>query len=152
MAAHIAVTDANAWLEATKLSLSTIDAELESQVSLQIFARLAPVFNTASWADVNTTPKLVKSIVAMYYTAAIYDRAYSDDSDTSSNYAATLRGLADANIAGLLSGTLVLTEDPAANSDSGKPVFFPNDLSSANAATVDNPSDGGPAFTMGSVF
>jgi hypothetical protein len=153
--AHIDVSDANAWLEGTKLTLTDLDTSLESQISTQILAKLAGTFSTtATWADPSSTPALVRSIIAMYYVAAVYDKHYADDvDDSSSNYAATLRGLADANIAGLLDGTLSLVEDPTANASQGAPVFFPTDASSDNRIGFhEDPSDGGPAFLMGTVF
>lgn len=152
MATRIDVSDANAWLESTKLTLSALEDVLAGQIETQILARLAPVFSTITWIDANSTPKLVKSIIAMYYAAAVYDRAYTDDNDTANNWASILRNLADTNISGLLSGSIVLAEDPSANSDTGTPIFFPNDLSSSLCATEENPSDGGPAFSMGTIF
>lgn len=150
--ARIAVSDANAWLESTKLTLSTLEPELSLQIETQIVARLATTFSTITWVDENSTPKLVKSIIAMYYAAAVYDRAYTDDNDTTNNWAHVLRTLADANIAGLIAGSVVLAEDPTANANTGTPMFFPNDLSSSQSPTIENPSDGGPAFTMGTMF
>lgn len=153
--AHIDVSDANAWLEGTKLTLTDLDTSLEGQISTQILAKLAGTFSTTTtWTDSSSTPALVRSIIAMYYVAAVYDKHYADDvEDSSSNYASTLRGMADLNIAGLLDGTLSLAEDPAANSTQGAPVFFPTDASSDNRIGFhEDPSDGGPAFMMGTVF
>lgn len=151
--AHISPEEANAWLESTKLSLSELDDELEWQITSQIMSRLSAGFNTSTWTDATTTPRLVRTIIAMYYVAAVYDRTYSDNTDdTISNYATILRSLAESNITGLLNGTITLEEDPTANADIGSPVFFPNDASSAQKPTRDNPSDGGPSFMMGMVF
>lgn len=150
--ARITVAEANAWLESTKLSLPNIETSLESQIGSQVLARLASTYDTSSWTDTNSTPVLVRSIIAMYYAAMIYDRAYTDDNDTTNNWAQILRNLADQNIAGLLSGAITLVEQPDDNSDVSTPVFFPNDLSSSQCPTEENPSDGPAAFMMGTVF
>ena len=151
--AHIVLGDVKAWLEKTKLDPSTIEANLETQIATLIKSRLQPVFDTSGWVNDSNTPPLVRTIIAMYYVAAIYDRTYTDENPEDTNtYANVLRRLADANIAGLLNGSLVLPEDPDAADFSGQPSFFPTDASSANDPTPTSPSDGGPAFLMGSVF
>jgi hypothetical protein len=151
MAAHIGIDDANAWLEPTKLTLSDIDPNLEGQVSAQIFGRLLASFDTSTWLTSATTPQIVRTVIAMYYVAWTYDKFYSDDAESNA-YASLLRQNADLIIAGLLAGTIELVELPTANDEIGSPVFFPNDVSSAACPTADNPSAGGPSFTMGTVF
>lgn len=149
--AVLTVPEANAWLDSTKLTLSSIEVELEEQVKNQIFARLHGAFDTSGWVSNLSTPKLVRTILAMYYVSWIYDRAYSDDAESNA-YAQLLRQMADANIVGLVAGTIELTEFPDLNAGISSPSFFPNDASSANEPTPENPSDGGPAFMMGTVF
>lgn len=149
--ARITLAEANAWLEPTKLTLAAIDPELESQVVNLVFGRLAPVFETGSWLNDASTPSIVRTIIAMHYVAWTYDKYYSDDAESNA-YARLLRQYADVNIAALVSGDIELVELPMANDEIKKPAFFPNDVSSANDPTPDNPSDGGPSFLMGSVF
>lgn len=159
--AYITLDEANAWLELTKLSF-TVDngrfsEELADQNAAIIFSRLRPVFGTdvvATWTDASTTPKLVRTIITMYYVAAEYDKHYSDDVDDNvNNYATILRRLADQNIQGLIDGSVELEELPDGNSSQGIPVFFPTDASSDNRIGFhEDPSDGGPAFLMGQVF
>jgi hypothetical protein len=149
--AHITLDEANAWLEPTKLALTAIDENLEHQVVSLIYGRLAPVFNTSSWVNSAGTPEIIRTIIAMHYIAWTYDKFYSDDAEANA-YAQTLRAVADANLQALLNGDVELVEQPTANDEIKKPSFFPNDISSANEPTPDRPSDGGPAFTMGSIF
>lgn len=151
MVARISLADANAWLEPTKLALSELDANLEAQITTQIFARLLGSFDTSTWVNSNTTPAVVRSAIAMYYVAWTYDKFYSDDAEANA-YAALLRQYADLTLSGLIGGTIELEELPTANDGISKPSFFPTDASSANEPTADNPSDGGPSFTMGTVF
>lgn len=149
--AHFTVAELNAWSEPTKLTLSAIDSSLELQVATQVLPQLASVFNTSTWTNDATTPALVRSIMAMYYVAWIYDRTYSEDAE-SNEYSQLLRTTAQANINGLINGTVILAEDPTANAYSGTPSFYPNDASSALAPTAETPSDGPPSFMIGTVF
>jgi hypothetical protein len=151
VADHISVDEANAWVDSTKLAVSSIDANLEQQVTASIFARLLGTFDTTTWINTSTTPQIVRTIIAMYYISWIYDRAYSDDAESNA-YAALLRQYADANIAGLVAGTIELAELPDANAGVSSPTFFPTDFSSSQEPTDLNPSDGPPAFTMGTTF
>jgi len=149
--ANIDITDAQAWVEGTKLTLSSLDANLEPQVTSLIFAQLLGTFNTVAWVNPASTPRIVRTIIAMHYVAWLYDRAYSDDAEANA-YAALLRQYADANLAGLIAGTIELSELPDANAGISSPSFFPTDLSSSQEPTDLNPSDGPPSFTMGTVF
>lgn len=149
--ASIELADAQAWIEPTKLTLSALDEQLEAQIVTQIYSRLFGTFNTTTWNSPATTPAIVRSIIAMYYVAWTYDKYYSDDAEANA-YAERLRAYADANIAGLVAGAIELIELPDANVGVSSPTFFPNDASSANSPTRDNPSDGPPSFTMGTVF
>jgi hypothetical protein len=150
--AHISVAEANAWLEGTKLTLSTVDSAVEQNASNIVLARLATTFDVTGWVNSTTTPPLVRTLIAMYHVSYIYDRAYADDSSDTSNYAFILRRNADAVIGGLVTGAIILPEDPDAVDVFLQPAFFPTDASSANPPSTDFPSDGPPAFTMGQVF
>jgi hypothetical protein len=148
--AHFSVTEARAWAETSKLPISSLDASLEAQVTNIVFGLLSPTFPTSTWTGEATTPALVRTILSMYYVAAVYDKHYAQEEEEST-YSITLRSLANTNISGLLSGAITLDEYPLPEG-SFQPSFFPNDASSANEPSTDFPSDGGPAFMMGSVF
>lgn len=159
--AYISLVEANAWVESTKLAFTAennrFNNELANQNAQLVISKLRPIFGSdvvATWTSDATTPKLVRTIIAMYYVAAEYDKHYSDDVDDNvNNYATILRRLADQNIQGLIDGTVVLEEIPDGNSGQGTPVFFPTDASSDNRIGFHtDPSDGGPAFLMGTVF
>jgi hypothetical protein len=147
---YITLAEANAWLESTKLTLSTLDAPLLDQVSTRVLGALAGAFDTTGWTNESNTPQLVRSIIAMHYVAWVYSRAYSDDSNEDNDYSALLRRQADISIAGLVQGSITLPEVPV--DVVGQPAFFPNDLSSSQQPTTENPSDGAPAFMMGTTF
>lgn len=150
--AHIATTDVQPWFETTKMAISSLDADRESQISSQVFGRLALVFPTEvlTWIDTNTTPQLVKSIISMLYAGWLYDTTYSENPDDN-GYADRLRANAQTLIDGIVEGTTILTDVPSAP-DVSAPEFFPTDASTAACPTDDNPSDGPMKFTMGKVF
>jgi hypothetical protein len=146
MAEHITLAEARAWLEPTKLTLSTLDSELEAQV-----AQLLGTFDTTTWVNAGSTPKAIRTMISMYYVAWTYDKHYSDDAENNA-YADKLRRYADIMLAQLIAGTLELEELPDANIGVSSPSFFPNDESSAREPSDLSPSDGPPSFTMGTRF
>lgn len=148
--AHFTVAEAQAWAESTKLPVTTINADLEQAVTNLVFGQLRLLFPVTTWTNESATPPLIRTILAMNYIAAVYEKHYAQEEEAAA-YAATLRNLASASIAGLLSGNVTMDEY-VLPVDTGQPTFFPNDLSSALEPTTDSPSDGGPAFMMGSVF
>lgn len=148
--ANFSVQDARAWAESSKLPVTTIDADLSVAVTEVVFAMLRPPFTTSAWTNEATTPKLIRTVLAMYYVAALHDKHYAQEEESSA-YAVTLRQLADRNIAGLIAGNIEM-DDYDSPTITSTPIFFPNDVSSATPADSDFPSNGGPAFTMGSIF
>jgi hypothetical protein len=150
--AYITQTDAQAWAEGTKLSLGNLEGGLVSQIATQTLSRVAPAYDVSGWTDSSTTPSLIRSIMAMTYIAWIYNKTYSED-DGGSPYASQLLAMADSLLEGIIDGTVDLTEVPtAATSAQGSASFYPNDLSSAQVPTSDDPSLGGAKFSFGSIF
>lgn len=151
--AHITIDAVNSWLEATKLAVSSIEAELDSQIATLVTARLeGGGFDTSSWVDATSTPDLVRTVISMHYAAWVYDRAYGDETEGSA-YADKLRAYADSLMTAILSGDAVLVEVvDGLPPDHGSPTFFPTDLSSLQPPTYDHPEDGPPAFMMGTVW
>lgn len=150
---HITVTEAQGWLESTKLTLSELDSELETSVASQILGQLAAGFDVSTWASPTTTPTLVRKILAMYYASWVYDKSYSEDPD-GAQYSLRLRARADALIAGILGGSIVLTDltDPGQDQQLGQPAFYPTDVSDGMTPTNDDPSLGPAKFSMGFIF
>lgn len=146
--------EAIAWTEPTKVgaNFETIDNDLEAQISSIILARLGARFDTDDWVNVPTTPKLVRTIIAMYYVSYVYDKTYSTD-DELSQYAILLRQQADFNIEGLIAGNIDLPEVPEDETPPfGSPSFYPTDASSLQEPTAEDKSLGPAAFSMGTVF
>lgn len=152
--ANITVADAQAWLESTKLSLSSLDTQQESQIATQVIARVVSAYpnDAPGWITPETTPKLIRSVISMQYAGWYYDRQYSENPEDNA-YADRLRQKAEDLIAGILSGDIDIIEVPGLPTI-GEPVFYPTDASSAPDAhpTDADPSAGPPLFSMGKIF
>lgn len=149
--AHITLGDAQAWIEPSKLTLSTLDTTLENAVSSQVFAQLGSVYNTADWVDEMDTPDVIRGLISMYYVSWIYDRTFSSDGNNNpGDYATRLRQRADMLLTSIVAGDVDIPEQPT--STVSEPSFYPNDASSALEPSRDDPSLGPAAFTMGTVW
>lgn len=150
---HITVEDAQAWAEKTKLPLSVLDDDLEEQVAEHVLGKLRPQFDVSGWADEDTTPLLIRSVMGMVYTSWFYSRTYSEDENRDNEYAIRLLGMAYEIITGLIEGSIELPDDEDGDLHGGTtPLFYPNDASSALEPTRDDPSLGPSKFTMGSIW
>jgi hypothetical protein len=148
--AHITVAEAQAWAEGTKLTVTTLDTELEAHLAEEVIRQLDSAFDVTTWTSDSTTPKLVRTIISKLYVAWLYDRQYSEDIEQNgSNYADRLKENAAALLVGLIAGTIEL---PGVEDIAGSPLFYPTDESSAMTPTVDDPSLGPAAFSMGMRF
>jgi hypothetical protein len=140
---HITSEEAQAWAEQTKLSLpATLNDALEDQIAAEVLSALTSQYDVSTWVDESSTPKLVKTIMAMKYVAWVYLRQYSEDENIQGNYGNLLRADADRMIAGINNGSLAIVEVPADQVDAGQPLFYPTDASSAMSVT-DGSFDGG---------
>jgi hypothetical protein len=148
----ITVQDAQAFAEKTKLDLGdALDGDLEILVSAQVMGMLSQRYTTTGWTSPELTPRLVRSIVAMQYTARFYMRTYSEDEGVS-EYGNKLLNDSQALIAAIIAGAVNIPEIPIEDTTVGQPVFYPNDASSALEATLADPSLGPAKFTMGTIW
>jgi hypothetical protein len=152
MALHVTTEDVQAWLETTKMPVNSIDIELEQQIAAETLGALQGSYSSSigSWTDATNTPVIIKKIIAMQIAGWMYLRQYSE-TDDGNPYAYRLISKAAELLAGLAAGTVDIVEVPGSPT-SGQPVFFPTDVSSTTAPTLDNPSDGPPKFSMAQVF
>lgn len=149
--ARITTADAQGWAESTKMTLSSLDAQLEHQIEDEVIARLNSVFVTTGWTDSTNTPSVVKVIIAKLYVSWLYDRQYSENQDSGNDYAALLKANAEMLMEGLLNGTIDIPGETTQGAGSG-PAFYPTDASSAMDPTPDDLSLGPAKFSMGQVF
>lgn len=150
----ITVQEVNGWLEKTKSLITALDSELAGSVTEQVFATVRQVIDPASWIDASTTPTIIRKIIAMLYAGWYYQRTYSEDEETNS-YGLLLIGQAERLLAGIASGALIIdgaTPAVSVAAGLGRPNYYPNDLSSSLSPTIDDPSLGGPRFTMGTIW
>lgn len=126
---RITVADVQAWLETTKLTITTIDPALDLQVETQILAQLEAGFNVTAWTNSGTTPEIIRTIMAMEYASLLYDKQYSEDSDQTNPWAARLDLMANDLLQGTLTGS-VTVDGYIAVSDHSGPDFYPTDSSS----------------------
>lgn len=149
--AHITVEEANSWTDKVKLNLSVLDSELEESMATQVLARVSQAYDTTSWVDTDTTPKLIRKIIAMMYVGWYFQRTYSEEEETNS-YGLMLIAQAERLIEGIVSGSLSLPDstEPLLNVDA--PTFYPTDASSALSPTSDDMSLGGAKFSMGTIW
>lgn len=151
--ARIDAPDADAWTEKTKLAITALEPAMLDQIETQVLGRLATQFDEVStWVSSTTTPKMVKSVIAMLYVAWYYDKTYSEDQEQLNDYAILLRAQAENLIQGILDGSIILEEVPDDGSEPGGPSFYPTDASSALCPTLLDPSLGPARFSIGTTF
>lgn len=149
--ARITPQMAQAWFDGTKLVVESLDTPLLDLVETEVLGRIGAAFDTSTWVDVSTTPKLVRVTISKLYAAWFYNRQYSEEVGEQNVYAAKLEANAELLITGLIDGTIDLEEVPSGD-PSGQPGFYPTDESSAMEATADDRSLGPEVFSMGKVF
>jgi hypothetical protein len=154
--ARVTLLEVQAWGEPTKMgpALASITVEpyatLLAQVETQVLARVASSYTVTNWTNEASTPATIRTIIAMMYVSWIIDRQYSEDEDLNA-YATRLAAQVELFLAGISDGSL---EIPGVDNSlgSGQPSFYPNDESSSQCPTYDDPSLGGSRFSMGTVF
>lgn len=143
---YVTQPEVQAWLEPTKLTLDSVDAELEANAAVVVFTQLAQVYDTSTWVNAASTPELVRKIMAMLIAAWTYARAYSqDDIAVSEGFMRWLERKAHMLIEGLVSGAIDLVDVPGIAFPQ-YPTFWPND-----STEVEDPNSAA-AFAMGRVY
>src|SRR4051812_36335158 len=103
--AHIGDEEISAWVKADAVdaSLSTNDRVThEHHVAEIVLSQLAAVMDVSGWTDNTSTPRLVRSAIAMYYVAWVYNKQYAgQDDNENTTYADLLRGMAGMVVQGL---------------------------------------------------
>lgn len=149
--ARITLAEAQAWLEPTKLTLASLDAALLAHLEEEILSKLASTYTVSAWTTDTTTPKLVRTAISKTYAAWTINRQYSENQDELNDYAISLQANSDMIITGLVEGRIILPEVPVP-ATSRSVSFYPTNASSAQEPTSDDPSLGGPWFSLGRAF
>lgn len=152
---RVTVEEVRALAERTKLKIETLDTELLLHMEEEVIDRLSAQIDAvtiASWVDVATTPKLIRTIISRKYFAWFYFRQYSEDVGTSENtYANKLDASAEMLLAGILDGSIII---PGITTDISTITFYPTDASTATDPkdVPSDPSVGPAAFSMTTTF
>ena len=148
--ARVVLKEVQAWVEPSKVSLTALDSELLTQLEEEVLIQLTSQYNVVPWITPETTPKIVRVIIAKMYASFHIDRAYSENQDGGNDYAARLMANANMLLTGLVGGSFEPPDVVPTNPST--PSFFPTDASSAQLPTEANPEFGGPYFSLGRVF
>lgn len=149
--ARVTLGEVQGWLDPSKLTLASLDAELLANLEEELISRLRVVYDTSTWVDSLTTPKLVRTAISKFYASWLYDRFYSENQEEGNDYALRLAENVESIMSALIDGRVVLPEDPEPAVSRG-PSFYPTDASSAQEPTSSDPSLGGPWFSLGRSF
>jgi len=153
--ARVTVAEVQGWLDGAKITITTLDTELIANLETETLSRLASVYDVSGWTDDTNTPKLIRTIISKYYSSWLIDRFYSENQDGGSDYAKRLCDNADMVMTGIIEGQITVTDgsgDPIPPDTSRSATFYPTDASSAQLPTFDDPSLGGPYFSLGRTF
>lgn len=150
MTGRISLDDAKGWIETSKLDIQALDMDQLDQLETEILARISSVYDVSGWVDKASTPRLVQTIIAKTYAGWLYDKYYSENQAQPNNYSQLVKQNAEMLICGLIDGTITIPGVPPVGS--GGAVFYPNDYSSAQCPTADDPSLGPAKFSMGTSF
>jgi hypothetical protein len=153
--ARITLAEAQAWVEATKFTITSItnppNSDMLTQLEEEVLARVGSTYDTSTWVDANTTPRLIRVAIAKLFVAWAYRRQYSESmGDVDAQYAFQLESNAELIISGVVNGTIELPGLPGQATNS--PAFYPTDASSSMEPTFDDPSLGPARFSMGQIF
>lgn len=130
MTAVVTLPKVQQWLETTKLTLASLDAELAETAREVAFSTLVNSYDTTVWVDTNTTPKLVQSAIAMLIAAWEYNRAYSEEGGEAT-YGKDLEEKAYGLLNGIADGQVALEEYPGVGAQSETISFLPDDSTGA---------------------
>jgi hypothetical protein len=154
MAQRITTPEAQAWVEGTKFTIADVttgqNAALLTEIEEEVIARVSSAYDTSTWVNDTTTPRLVRVAIAKKFVAWAYRRAYSESlGDSDAMYAFLLEANSETIIQGIVDGSIEIPTIPVVV---GEPIFYPDDASSAMTPTADDTSLGPNKFSMGQVF
>lgn len=149
--ARISVDDVKAWVENSKLDPQALDLDHLSQIEEETLARLNAVYDSTTWVDRASTPRLIQVIIAKMYTSWLYAKFYSENQSDPNLYGVKVGQNAEMLIQGILDGTILIPGLPPTNPVTA--TFYPNDASSAQCPGDNDDWSLGPAkFSMGKIF
>lgn len=150
--ARIDVAEAQAWVEESKLDITTLDTALLTQVEAIVLGQLNRVYDVSTiqllWVNAATTPPLVRMLIAIKYVSLYYDRAYSED-DGSNTWARRLDRMYKDLLEQIFEGNIDIPEIVGVVGVARSPRFYPTDASTAESGpTAEDPAAGPNKFSM----
>jgi hypothetical protein len=153
-------TDVHVHLDPAKLRIEELDAVREQVQRDIVFGQLRGVFGddvVDTWIDRDSTPGLVRSIVAQRYAGTTFNAVYSEEAAVTGSYGWFLIRQSQSLLTEIIKGDVILEGfEPPVHGDLA---FFPDDdatlLAEARAAgtVIDTLADGAPRhFTTGQRF
>jgi hypothetical protein len=153
---RITVREAQAWVEGTKFTIGSNGAfrqqesDLLEQIEEELIARVESAYDTTTWVDSTTTPRLVRVAIAKKFVAWMYRRQYSEDlPEADAAYSMLLEANSESIIVSIVDGII---EIPGETGGEVTPGFYPSDASSALEPTSDDMSLGPNKFSINQVF
>lgn len=146
----VTAQDVQNWLEPSKLRINS-DDDLVEEIHARsiVLGALQTRFDTSSWVEADSTPRLIRTIISMLVAAYRYNQAYSETlGEQSQSYADKLEERAYLLLQQVVDGQLVLEEATDGPAVDGTLSFYPTDSSTAK----DDEEDAGIMFTMGRKF
>lgn len=110
MAALIATSDVNAWLDIKKATITLLEGALLDQVTSYVLGSISNRYATGGWTGPTTTPLIVKRILSMFYAGYYYLKIYSTDSEPS-DYGEMLLRDAQILLDSVLNGNVLIIGD-----------------------------------------
>jgi hypothetical protein len=107
----------NAFLPENKLQVANLNSvsDLHQHAINVVFGKLRTAFDTTTWQDSSSTPKLVQTAVAMLVAGNVYLRQLSEESTDGNNYGQWRINEAYALLQGILEGVILLEDDKFPN-------------------------------------
>lgn len=154
--ARVTAAEVQGWLDGAKITISTLDTELIANIEEETLARLNAIYDVSVWTNNSNTPKIIRTVISKYYASWLIDRFYSENSiENTSVYAKRLCDNADMVMTGIIEGQITVSDSGGTTVVPDVPrtaSFFPTDSSSSQTPTFDDPSLGGPYFSLGRAF
>lgn len=128
----ITLDDVQSWFTTDRLSLElTDDIPEESNISPQVLAVVSNRYDTSTWIDPTSTPRLIRSVIAARVAALRYRKVYADQMEGEFEYSTWLEEWALTTLNGIADGSLPLldvpTDDLTEAQSAASISFFPTD-------------------------
>lgn len=131
MASNVLTVDnVNAFLPFTKLQVSNTSefASLEQARIDIVWGKLRNKYDTSGWQDASSTPRLVKTIVALMVAGDVYGRQFAEESTEGIGYGQRRLEEGYALLEGVLEGHYDLGDDVLYWTDDLRtPSFYPTE-------------------------